>query len=1085
MRPVRTSSPLCVQFLFLLAAFIASPTLAQQLSPELLHGLQWRLIGPHRGGRVTAVSGIAGDPKTYYMGTPGGGVWKTTNAGRTWFPIFDAAHVASIADLVVAPSNPNIIYVATGEQTNGNGIWKSTDAGTTWTHIGLRDSRKAFSLLVDPHDAHLVYVAALGDAIGGARGIFKSTDGGANWRRVAPKDETWAPYELDFDPNDSHTMVAALRQEPPNPKPRQDTDTAVLKAPSSAAGKSTEGTDTLLLKSTDSGETWAPLGDHDLPSAKRGRVGLSIAPGLNGKRILALMSQGLFRSDDAGAAWQKITSDPRILGSDYFGRVYSDPKNPDVVYVMQTSTYRSSDGGRTFAAWKGTPSGEDDHALWIAPDDPNRILIGTDQGAVITFDCGASWTSWFNQPTGQFYRVNTDNSFPYRLYAAQQDSGSIVVPSRTDFGVITYRDWFSSGASESSFIAPDPLNPDYVYAAGWYDSVIRLDRTTGQIATLFVPPATYSYSWEIPVLFSPRDPHALFFASQFLVKTIDSGRTWKEISPDLTARPATPSPSPGFADTGPPCNDHFQYTDLLGHEGSNSARSRPFIQSVAASPLDGNVIWAGTSNGLIRVTRDGSTWSNVSPPEIPERAVINSIGPSPHDPNTAFAAVVACADSHPHLFRSRDSGKTWNKIVTGLPEEGIARVVREDPVRKNMLFAGTQTGVYVSFDSGDHWQPLQLNLPTAEITDLAIHGNDLVVSTFGRGLWILDDISPLRQFVDNPQKPPVQFFVPQTAMRVRWDNHPDTPLQRDFPASANPPDGAILYYSFASAPKGEITLDILDEKGTRLCRFSSVAPQESLPPANVPEYWFAPPPSLPTALGVNRFVWDLRVPHPTTLPYGYFGERLEYTEYTMMDHAIPGDTPRFQPPGPLVPPGAYELVLNVEGKSYRQKLNVVADPRVHTSPADFAAQFDLSRRICQLMKDSATSFEALVALQAQLAERKKSLSASTPKELSDSLADAQKQIAALQAGSDEAPGFGTLNRDLARHLEMVQSGDIAPTDSLRNAFRTSCDAYAKNVTAAHKLASDTLPALGKLVASQNLAPVTYTPPPAPSAACAP
>ena len=1084
MRPIRrTSTLLCVQFLFLLASFIASPALAQQLSPELLHGLQWRLIGPHRGGRVTSVSGIAGDPKTYYMGTPGGGVWKTTNAGRTWFPIFDAAHVASVADLAVAPANPNIIYVATGEQTNGNGVWKSTDGGATWAHIGLRDSRKAFSLLVDPHDANLVYVAALGDATGGARGIFKSTDGGANWRRVAPKDESWAPYELDFDPNDSHTIVAALRQEPPNPKPRQDTDTSVLKAPSSA-GKSTEGTDTLLLKSADSGETWSPLGDQGLPSANRGRVGLSIASGLSGKRMFALMSQGLFRSDDAGATWQKITSDPRILGSDYFGRVYSDPKNPDVVYVMQTSTYRSADGGRTFIAWKGTPSGEDDHALWIAPDDPNRILIGTDQGAVITFDSGASWTSWFNQPTGQFYRVNTDNSFPYRLYAAQQDSGSIVVPSRSDFGVITYRDWFSGGAFESSFIAPDPLNPDYVYSAGWYGSVIRLDRTTGQIATLFVPSATYSYSWETPVLFSPRDRRALFFASQFLVKSTDAGRTWKEISPDLTKRPPLAVQVP--VEEGPPCNDHFQYTELLGGtEGSSPTRIRPFIQAVAPSPLDSNLIWVGTSNGVIQLTRDGATWSNVSPPGVPERSVVNSIDASPHHPNTAYAAVIACRDLHPYLFRSRDSGKTWNKIVTGLPEAGMARVVREDPDRKSMLFAGTQTGVYVSFDSGDHWESLQLNLPTAEITDLTIHGNDLVVSTFGRGLWILDDISPLRQFADNLQKPPVQFFVPQTATRVRWDNHPDTPLQRDFPASANPPDGAILYYSLASAPKGELTLDILDEKGTRLCQFSSVVPQDSLPPANVPEYWFAPPQSLPTATGVNRFVWDLRVPHPTTLPYGYFGERLEYTEYTMMDHAVPGDTPRFQPPGPLVPPGAYELVLNVEGRSYRQKLNVVADPRVHISPSDFAAQFDLSRRICQLMKDSATSFEPLVGLQAQLAARKKSLPANAPKELFDSLADAQKQIAALEAGSEEAPGFGTLNRDLARHLEMVQSGDAAPTDSLRNAFHTSCDTYAKNVNAAHKLSSDALPALGKLLSSHNLAPLAYTPPPAASAACAP
>jgi photosystem II stability/assembly factor-like uncharacterized protein len=1068
MSPIcRTSTPFFVRILFLLAAVVPPAALAQQISQDLLHGLHWRLIGPHRGGRVSAVAGIAGDSKTYYMGTPGGGVWKTTNAGRTWVPIFDAAHVASVADLVVAPSNPNIIYVATGEQSNGNGIWKSTDSGATWTNIGLRDSRKANSILVDPHDANLVYVALFGDSTGGTRGIFKSTDGGANWRRVTPKGETWTPYELDFDPSDSHTIVAALRRILPKPDE-----------------KPTEGLDTLLLKSTDSGETWASLGDQGLPSDKRGRVGLSIAVGTPGKRLFALMAQGLFRSDDAGATWQKITTDPRILGSEYFGRVYSDTKNPDVVYVMQTATYRSADGGRTFAAWKGTPSGEDDHVLWIAPDDPNRILIGTDQGAVITVDCGASWTSWFNQPTGQFYRVNTDNGFPFRLYAAQQDSGSVVVPSRTDFGLITYRDWFSSGSFESSFIAPDPLNPDYVYSAGWYGSVIRLDRTTGQIATLFVSPANYSYSWETPVLFSQRDPRTLFFASQFLVKSADAGHTWKEISPDLAVRPG----GQASAEThdGQPCNDHFLYLDLFsGPEGFNAARNRPFIQSVAPSPLDANLIWVGTSNGLIQVTRDGATWTNVSPGEIPERAVVNSIAPSPHDPATAFAAVIACADSQPHLFRSRDFGKTWNKIIAGLPEQSIAHVVREDPVRKNLLFAGTQAGVYISFDSGDHWQSLQLNLPTAEITDLSIHGDDLVVSTFGRGLWILDDISPLRQLSEDQQKSSVQFFNPQTATRVRWDNHPDTPLQRDFPASANPPDGAILYYSLASAPKGEITLDILDEKGTTLRHFSSTSAQESIPPANVPEYWFSPPPALTTAAGINRFVWDLRLPHPTALPYGYFGERLEYTEYTLPDHAVPDDTPRFQPPGPLVPPGTYELVLNVEGKSYHQKLRVVADPRVRIAPADFAAQFDLSRRIAVLMKDCAASFEPLVALHEQLAERKKSLSANSSKELNDAFAAADRQIAALQAGSDEAPGFGTINRDLTRLLPMVQSADIAPTDSLRNAFRTNCDAYARNLTAAQKLATETLPALSKLTEAEKLALLTYTPPANTSQACAP
>ena len=1066
--------PLCaITFTVLLLAFLFLPRLAaQQVSPELLHGLQWRLIGPYRAGRVTAVTGISGDPKTYYMGTPGGGVWKTTNAGTTWFPIFDAAHVASIGDLVVAPSDPNIIYVATGEQTEGDGVWKSTDAGATWTHIGFSDSPRVPSILVDPHDANLVYVAAAGTFTPStARGIFKSTDGGKTWRKTFYKDDHTSPTEVDFDPGNSRTLVAVIRQIPPAPgeKPADDLDTQ-------------------LLRSIDAGETWSPLGEQGLPPAHRKRVGLSIAPGLGGKRIFALMAQGLFRSDDAGVTWQKITTDPRILGSDYFGQVYSDPKNPDIVYVMQTTTYRSSDGGRAFVAWKGTPSGEDDHVLWIAPEDPNRIIEGTDQGAVITFDGGQSWNSWFNQPTGQFYRVSTDNSFPYRLYAAQQDSGSVVVPTRSDYGVITYRDWFSSGSFESSFIAADPLNPDYIYSLGWYGNIIRLDRITGQTATLLVAPANYRASWETPIAFSPRDPHTLFYGSQFLLKNTDGGLTWKEISPDLTVKPGAASPAPKSDAAGHiPSRDDFEDSGFFASEDeeAQAAPDRGFIQTIAPSPLDGNLIWVGTSTGLIQITHDGATWSDVSPSGLPEHSTVNEIDASPHDPKVSFAAIIVRRDSHPYIYRTRDSGKSWNKIVNGLPEAGIARVVREDPVRKGLLIAGTETGVYLSFDFGDHWQSLQLALPTSSVRDLAIHGDDLIAATFGRGLWVLDDISPLRQLSDDFAKPRVHFFIPQTAIRVHWDNHPDTPLQREMPAAQNPPDGAILYYSLNSPPKGQISLDVFDQKGTRVRHFSSIPPKESLPPANVPEYWFSPPASLPTSAGINRFVWDLRYPHPTALPYGFFGERLDYTEYTLPDHAVPGETPRFQPPGPLVPPGTYELDLNVEGKSYRQKLTVVPDPRVHSTPADYSAQFDLSRRIWELMDASAAAFQSVSPLEEQLGDRKKALPASLSKELTDALAGAEKQIDALEIGTQLAPGFGTLNRDLGRYLVMIQGGDIAPTESARKSFQFSCESFANNVAAAAKLASETLPALNKLLAAEKLAPLGYTQSSSPVSACAP
>jgi photosystem II stability/assembly factor-like uncharacterized protein len=1054
--------------------FVAALAFAQENPSQLFHGLSWRLIGPFRGGRVTAVAGIAGDPKTYYMGTPGGGIWKTTDAGATWRPIFDDAHVASIGDLVVAPSNPNILYAATGEQSPGNGVWKSTDAGATWKNIGIRDSRTIPSLLVDPHDASIVYVAAVGDVTpGNNRSIYKTTDGGNSWRKVFFQDDHTSPTELCFDSSNSRTIYAVIRQLQPAP-----------------GEKSAEGLDTSILKSTDAGETWAPLPDKGLPPLKRGRIGLAVAAGLSGQRIFALMHQGLFRSDDAGQSWQQITKDPRVVGSEYFGRVFSDTKNPDVVYVMQTTTYHSSDGGRTFSAWKGTPSGEDDHVLWIAPEDPQRILMGTDQGAVITLDDGKSWNTWFNQPTGQFYRVSTDNDFPYHLYAPQQDSGSVVVPNRSDFGLITYREWYSSGAFESGFIAPDPLNPNFVYSIGWYGVVLRLDRSTGQVATLFVPPSNYKAVWETPLVFAPRDPHRLYFGSQFLMKTTDGGLTWKEISGDLAHKSVmSPSKLQEMSRGHIPSKDDGE--DTLFEDEDSAQRPPPAaIQSIAPSPLDTNLIWIGTASGLIQVTHDGTSWTDVTPPGLAPRSSINVIEPSPFDPKEAYAVIITRRDSHPYIFRTRDGGQSWQKIVAGLPEDAVARVVREDPVRKGLLFAGTETGVYLSTDSGDTWKPFQLNLPAASVRDLAIHGADLIAATFGRGLWILDDISPLRQAPESLWKaasgiPPAQFFSPEPAIRVRWDNHPDTPLQPDIPAAQNPPDGATFYYFLGSAPKQEITIDVLDEKGARIRHFSSNPIPENSLPANVPEFWFAPPASLPAQPGINRFTWNLRYPDPPVIPYSYFGERLDYIEYDLPDNAIPGKTPRLQPPGPLAAPGAYTLVLTVDGKSYNQKLQVVPDPRVHIPAADFAAQRDFSLKICAWMAAAANSFRISADLDSQLDARRELLPADAPKELTGALNEVHKQLDAIEDGTNDAPGFGAVSRDLGRYLVMVQSGDLRPTESARNAALAACNAYAKDLADWDKLNSEAIPALNKLLAAQKIEPMHFASAASPMPACAP
>lgn len=1024
---------------------------AQQVSTDVFEGLKWRLVGPHRAGRVTSVAGVAGRPQIYYMGTPGGGVWKTTDAGRVWTPIFDEAHVASIGAMAVSASNPEVLYVGTGEQTMGNGVYKSTDAGATWKIVELTETHFINALLVDPHDANVVLVGAFGDGTPSeARGVYKTTDGGKNWKKVLYKDDRTGIADMCFDPNDARVVYATtwrIRSEPGEKKP--------------------EGLDSDIYKSTDQGETWNAVGQKGLPAESRGRIGVAVATGNGGKRVFAILNQGFFRSDDAGATWQRITTDTRVIGSGYFSKVYADPKNADLVYVMQTTAYRSTDGGRTFAAWKGAPSGEDHHVLWIAPDDPERILLGSDQGATLTVDGGKTWGSWFNQPTGQFYHVSTDEAFPYHLYAAQQDSGTVVVPSRSDFGEITYRDWYSSGGFESGYIAANPTDPNIVFSIGWFGTVLRLDRLTGQIATVFVPPANYHTAWETPLVLSPRDRHAMYYGSQFVLKTTDGGFTWKEISPDLAskAKESAETKPKGFG------SGHSDPDVLENDEGQRPAE-HGVIQTIAASPLDAAEIWVGTSTGLVQLTHDGATWQDVTPPGLPEKRRVILIEASPLDAQTAYAAITVQRDRHPYFYRTRDGGKTWQKIVTGLAPTGIARTVREDAARPGLLYAGTETGIYFSYDFGDHWQSLQRNLPTSSVRDLAVHGRDLVAATFGRGLWILDELTPIRQINAKVADSAVHIFSPETALRVRWDNHPDTPLTAETPAGQNPPDGAIIDYYFKTAPKGEVELEIFDAKRNRVQRFSSVAPPPDNTPANVPEYWFASPEVLAVKAGVNRFVWNLRYAHPTAVTYGYFGEHLDYIEYTLPDHAIPGETPKYQPQGPLVVPGRYELTLTVEGKTYRQALNVGLDPRVHVSQADLEAQLDLARKTAMWMDSSAIAYNEVTTLIAALAERKKSLaSAAASTEANDAVTALEQQLTVLENGTDEAPGFGPLNRDIGRYLTMIESGDLRPTESAYQAAGEACTAYEKDVAQWNKVNAESVPVMNKMLAEHKIAPL--------------
>jgi photosystem II stability/assembly factor-like uncharacterized protein len=1016
-----------VRFLLVVFSILLITTAAlAQYNPESFSAMKWRLVGPHRGGRVTTVAGIPGKPAIYYFGTPGGGVWKTTDGGRVWKPIFDDAHVASIGALALAPSNPDIIYVGTGEETAGRGMYKSIDGGKTWTQAGLKDTRYITAILVDPRDPNIVIASARDYwAAGPGRGIFRTTDGGQTWTKVFFKDDKTSVVDMVAAPDDPRIVFAATYNLVIDPNQRRAL-----------------GSDSQIFKSTDEGATWQQLSGAGLPEAARGSIGLAVAPTTNGKRVYAIINSGFFRSDDGGTSWQRSTNDPRITGSTFFGKTYTDPRNPDVVYVMQTSIYRSTDGGKTFASYKGAPSGEDQHVLWIDTDDTERMILGSDQGAIVSLDGGHTWSDWFTQPTGQFYHVITDNGFPYRAYAAQQDSGSVAVLSRSDFGQITYRDWFSTGAFESGYIAPDPSNANLVYSVGWYGSVFRLDRTTGQIATVFAPRVSYRYTWETPLVFSPRDPKTMYLGMQYVLKTSDGAQTWAEISPDLTAK--TPSP------------------DAQG-----------VIQAIAPSAAQTGEIWVGTSTGLVQLTRDnGASWNNVTPPGLPERLEIRLIEASAVDAETAYVIAAAFGDSQPYIYRTHDAGKSWQKIVSGLPEKSIARVVREDPLRKGLVYAGTETGVYVSFDSGDHWQSLQLNLPTTSVRDLNVHGSDLVVATYGRGLWILDDLSPLRQMSAAMTSGNAYLFHPSTAVRVRWDNHPDTPLPADTPAGENPPEGAILYYYLNSSGAKQISMEIRDERGDIVRQFSSKAPSAEQRPKNVPDYWFGPAEILPTKAGLNRFVWNLEWPHPDTLTYNFRGRHIDYIEYTLPDHAIAGKTPVNQPPGPLAVPGKYEVVLTVDGKTYRQPLVVALDPRVRVAPGDLEAQLDIARMIDDWMNSSYYSFNEVVALRASVAAIQKSLNGNTQaKELSDALQALDKELSEIQEGTNTAPGFGAVNRDVTRFVTMIQSGDIRPARSVIENAAPSCVALKNDLARWRKINTETLPALNKRLAQSKLAPL--------------
>jgi photosystem II stability/assembly factor-like uncharacterized protein len=909
------------------------PVRAQTVDESLIAGLKWRSIGPFRGGRTKAVVGVPERPGLFYVGFVNGGLWKSTDYGTVWTPIFDDQPTGSIGAVAVAPSNPARIYVGSGEGmqrpdlTTGDGIYRSDDGGATWLHLGLRDGQQIPQIQVDPRNPDRLFVAVLGHPYGPneERGVFRSTDGGRTFQKVLYHGPTVGAADITMDPVNPDVLYAALWESQHGPW-----ENAVFTGPGSG-----------LYKSVDGGDTWRRIG-RGLPTGEQGlgRIGIGIAPG-RPARIYAILGSpreagGMYRSDDAGESWTRVQTDPRIWGRDGdFNEVKVDPVNPDIVYVANIVAWKSTDGGRTFEAFRGAPGGDDYQRIWIDPLNPRVIAMASDQGVVITVNGGETWSTWYNQPTAQFYHVSTDNAFPYRVCGGQQESGSACVHSRGNDGQITFADWHPVGVEEYGYVAPDPLDPDIVYGG----KVTRYDRRTGDRQDV-TPRPLRDADWftvrTAPILFAPTDPRTLYFASNVLWKTTDGARTWQQISPDLTRRDSIMPPSIAHWADQPAAKAH--------HRGT--------IYTIAPSYVKTNWIWVGTDDGLIHVTRDGGAhWTDVTPAQIRSMpwSKISIIDASHTDTLTAYAAVntFRLDDLRPHLYVTRNGGGSWTEIVNGIPTGGATNVIREDPVRRGLLFAGTEQTVYYSIDDGAHWQSLRRNLPATSIRDLVIKDNDLVIGTHGRGFWILDDFSPLREINATLATQPAHLFTPGVAWRVRWNKYTDTPLPPWEPTGTNPPEGALIYYALGRQPSGPVVLEIADSTGRVARRFASNDPVEPmLEGQQVPPHWVRPQERVSAERGMHRFAWDMRYDRPDGLR----------TSYPIS--AISGYTPA-EPRGPIALPGTYTVRLTVDGSTQSRTFVLKADPRYDTSFAELRTQFDLSMRIKDVLdrRDASTDAE--------------------------------------------------------------------------------------------------------------------------------
>jgi photosystem II stability/assembly factor-like uncharacterized protein len=1036
----------------------AKPT-ADAFDKSLLQALEWRSIGPYRGGRVTAVTGVPGQPYVYYFGGTGGGVWKTTDGGINWQPITDGQiATGSVGAIAVADSDPNVVYVGMGEScirgnvSHGDGVYKSTDAGKTWKHLGLKDTRQIGRVRIHPKDPDLVYVAALGHTFGPnkERGVFRSKDGGKNWEKVLFVSDKAGAVDLVMDPTNPRILYAAFWE--------------AYRTPWSLESG---GPGSGIHKSVDGGDTWTKVTADGLPKkGVWGRIGLAVSPA-NANRVWAIIEAedgGVFRSDDAGKTWRKTNDERRLRQRAwYYTHIYADTKSPDTVYVLNTGFYRSLDGGRTYTPIR-VPHG-DNHDLWIAPEDPQRMINSNDGGANVSFDGGATWSRQDNQPTAQFYHVIADDQFPYHVYGAQQDNSTVGIASRTSAQGIDRTDWYPVGGCESGYIAPKPGNPNLVYAGCYGGYLSEYDHRTKQVRNVTVYPENpmghgaegmkYRFQWTFPIVASPHDPNTIYAAGNVLFKTASGGQSWEKISSDLTRN------DPGkLGPSGGPITKDNTSVEYYGT-----------IFAVAESKLQAGLIWAGSDDGLVHLTRDGGkTWENVTPKEMTgkdgEWSMVSLIDPSPHDAGTAFLAVnrYKLDDYRPSIYVTTDFGKTWRKIVTGIADDAFVRAVRQDPVRKELLYAGTETGIYASFDGGGRWQSLQLNLPVVPITDLVIKDEDVVVATQGRSFWILDDVSPLRQLTAEVAAADAHLFTPRASYRF------GSPARGRGPVGQNPPYGAIVYYYLKNAPKDgeEVTLEFLDGSGKLIRKLSNKPePTDTEPPSPEAEFFgFGPAPrSIPAQAGLNRFAWNLRHPDASR----FRGMILWAGNVT----------------GPLVKPGSYQVRLTAGGKTFTEPFEVRKDPRLATTDADFAKQEELLLKIRDKLTETHDAIARIRAVRDQVtAAADRAKGSADAKAVADAADALKKKLTAVeealyqtknQSNQDPLNFPIRLNNKLASLAGVVASADARPTDQAHTVYDDLSGKIDAELAMLKKVLADDLAAFNRLVKEKDVPAVAVRP----------